>query len=134
MPPEASYTEWVRRAQGNLALARMVSTGVVLEDLCFEAQQAAEKAIKALLIFHGRDFPYTHDLATLITVVVDVGISVPQGVGRAPILTRYALFTRYPGSEPPVTADEYEDALLVAETVLDWAVTMIAATGGAAAL
>jgi predicted nucleotidyltransferase len=32
------------------------------EDLCFNAQQAAEKAIKALLIAHGVRFPYVHDI------------------------------------------------------------------------
>jgi len=30
---------------------------VYLEDLCFNAQQAAEKAIKALLIAYGIRFP-----------------------------------------------------------------------------
>ena len=39
---------WLARARGNLSLAeggRNIQ-GVFLEDLCFEAQQAAEKALK----------------------------------------------------------------------------------------
>jgi HEPN domain-containing protein len=31
---------------------------VYLEDLCFDAQQAAEKAIKAVFIAPGERFPY----------------------------------------------------------------------------
>ncbi|PYQ02164.1 MAG: CRISPR-associated protein Cas4 [Acidobacteria bacterium] len=43
--------EWLRRARSNLALARVGQQGeILLEDLCFEAQQAAEKAAKAILV------------------------------------------------------------------------------------
>lgn len=37
----------------NLIQAKADLPGVYLEDLCFNVQQAAEKAIKALLIYHG---------------------------------------------------------------------------------
>ena len=49
---------WLVRAESNLRLAKGGNVkGVVYEDLCFEAQQAAEKAIKALLIHYGDEFP-----------------------------------------------------------------------------
>jgi HEPN domain-containing protein len=37
--------EWLNRAMSNLTLAKIKIPGTYLEDLCFEAQQAAEKAI-----------------------------------------------------------------------------------------
>ena len=55
-PPE-DPREWLNRARSNLALAKAKRKGVYLEDLCFDAQQAAEKAIKALLIKVDVDFP-----------------------------------------------------------------------------
>jgi HEPN domain-containing protein len=55
--------EWVARARGNIVIARNLIPGVELEDLCFNAQQAAEKALKAVLLKLGVDFPYTHDRA-----------------------------------------------------------------------
>jgi HEPN domain-containing protein len=58
--------EWLNRARSNLALAKAKRKGVYLEDLCFDAQQAAEKAIKAVLIKVDVDFPYAHDLAELL--------------------------------------------------------------------
>lgn len=44
--------EWLRRAHSNLARARADrnSPEILYEDLCFDAQQAAEKAIKAVLV------------------------------------------------------------------------------------
>jgi hypothetical protein len=38
---------------------------VFLEDLCFDAQQSAEKAVKAVFICRGKHFPYTHELKKL---------------------------------------------------------------------
>lgn len=65
MPPERrppdDPREWLNRARGNLLRARAMLPGVYLEDLCFDAQQAAEKAIKAVLIAHGVSFPPIHD-------------------------------------------------------------------------
>ena len=65
--------EWLNRARSNLALAKNRVPDAYLEDLCFEAQQAAEKAIKALLIRSEVDFPYVHDLARLLSVLEEAG-------------------------------------------------------------
>ena len=46
--------------------------GSYLEDVCFDAQQAAQKAIKVLLIHRRVRFPYVHDLAELLTLVEQV--------------------------------------------------------------
>ena len=62
MPPElrdpGDPAEWLGRARSNLAKARTGDVpGVVYEDLCFDAQQASEKAIKALLVRQQVVFP-----------------------------------------------------------------------------
>ena len=41
-PPD-DPREWLNRARSNLAMARNRVPGAYLEDLCFQAQQAAEK-------------------------------------------------------------------------------------------
>ncbi len=49
-----SPQEWLKRAKSNLALARQArSEEIFWEDLCFETQQAADKALKAVLIAQG---------------------------------------------------------------------------------
>jgi HEPN domain-containing protein len=52
--------EWLRRARSSLERARADARlpGVYLEDLCFDAQQAAERAIKAVFVGRATAFPY----------------------------------------------------------------------------
>jgi HEPN domain-containing protein len=62
MPPNdrdpTNPDEWLRRARSSLARARTRSVpDVLFEDLCFDAQQAAEKSIKALLVHRQVRFP-----------------------------------------------------------------------------
>lgn len=112
--------EWLNRARSNLARAQAKITGIYLEDLCFDAQQAAEKAIKALLIKRGVTFPYVHDLARLVTLLEQAGQEIPEFVQRVEALTRYAVVTRYPGLAEPVTEAHYQEAVAVAKAVLEW--------------
>ncbi|QXD16597.1 HEPN domain-containing protein [Rhodocaloribacter litoris] len=71
MPPESptpgSPADWLRRARSDLTLARLSPPdGVLREDLCFHAQQAAEKALKALWVALEQPVPRTHNLKTLL--------------------------------------------------------------------
>jgi HEPN domain-containing protein len=114
--------EWVRRARSNLALAKQPKLDeVVWEDLCFEAQQAAEKAIKAILVLQGIDFPKTHQIASLLGLLDQSGLKVPEELWKADNLTDYAVEARYPDRVMPVTEDEYHQAIAVAEKVVQWA-------------
>ncbi|MBM3242465.1 HEPN domain-containing protein [Candidatus Poribacteria bacterium] len=117
-PPE-DPREWMNRARSNLALARAEGPGIYLEDLCFNAQQAAEKAIKALLIKHGVEFHYVHVLTELLTSLEGAGQQIPESVRRAGNLTRFAVFTRYPGIAPSIRREEYEEALALFASLTD---------------
>ncbi len=123
-PPEHNSPddprEWLNRAKSNLARARNRLPEVYFEDLCFDAQQAAEKAIKAVMISHDIDYPYTHDLTHLMSSLEASGHSIPGPVRRAAGLTRYAVHARYPSLEA-VTEAEYIGALEIAEAVVLWA-------------
>ena len=111
---------WLDRARSNMARARQTHPDVYLEDLCFDAQQAAEKALKGLLIHLDVSVPHTHDLANLITLVQKQRLEVPGSVEEAAILTDYAVSARYPGIGESVARDEYEQAVAIAEHVLEW--------------
>lgn len=125
-PVPGSAEDWLARAEGDLALARaLLPEGAFYEDLCFHAQQAAEKAIKAIYQHCGKRFRYTHDLDELITGLQNEGISVPGEVMEAALLTSYAWEARYPGLSEPVTVEEYREALRQAELVVSWAVRVI---------
>lgn len=119
-PPD-DPDEWLNRARSNLVHARQKHPDIYLEDLCFNAQQAAEKAIKAVLIDLGVDYPYTHDLMTLLTLVSEAGKSIPDEIKEAATLTDYAVESRYPSPAETVTDKEYNEAVSTAESVVDWA-------------
>jgi len=99
--------------------------GAYLEDLCFDAQQASEKALKAVLIEYRIEFPYVHDLAYLISLVENTNVHIPDEVRRAAKLSRYAVESRYPTLEEPVTETEYDEALDIAEAVVKWAESVL---------
>jgi HEPN domain-containing protein len=109
--PVEEPREWLNRAQSDLLLAKTKKKGIYLEDLCFHAQQAAEKAIKALLIARGVEFPYIHDIAGLFTLLEMTGEDLPTIVREGEKLTRFAVFTRYPGIAQPISHKEYEEAI-----------------------
>jgi HEPN domain-containing protein/predicted nucleotidyltransferase len=119
--PADEARRWLDRSRSHLILAKTEIQDVDLEDLCFHAQQAAEMAIKALLIRRGVVFPYTHDIAQLLALLQGSGQQVPDFVQGATHLTRFAAVTRYPGSASPLTHEEYEQAVRIAEEVVLWA-------------
>ena len=88
MPPESgipgSPSDWLRRARSDLALVKMpLPSGALYEDLCFHAQQAAEKAIKSVYRSEGHEFRYTHDLTELLDGLARHGVTVPEAVREA---------------------------------------------------
>jgi len=94
---------------------------ILNQQICFHAQQAAEKAFKAILLFHKVDFPLTHDIEELMDICGKVGISLPPDFSDTGILTPYAVETRYPGYWEEITEGEVEEAIKLAEEVVDWA-------------
>ena len=111
---------WLQRAESNLRLAERGNVeGVLLEDLCFEAQQAAEKALKALLLEFSGDFPRVHSIGLLLERL-DKHVSIPDSIKEAVELTDYAVQLRYPGHYAPVTEAEYQRAIVLATRTLDW--------------
>ena len=119
-PPD-DPREWMNRARSSLAIAKNRVPQAYLEDLCFEAQQAAEKSIKAVMIARNIEFPYVHDLDHLLSLLEDEGEVIPAPIRQASKLTKYATVTRYPGDMGPVTAQEYAEAIAIAEAVIRWA-------------
>jgi HEPN domain-containing protein len=118
-PPD-DPREWLNRARSNLVQARALQPEVYLEDLCFQAQQAAEKALKSLLLRRQGTFPYVHDLALLLDLLEKGGEEIPPRVRETARLNQYAVAARYPGVAEPVEPEEYEEALKVAEDAVLW--------------
>jgi len=131
MPPSeaerATALDWLRRARGNLARAMQPKPPEGFwEDLCFDAQQAAEKAVKAVLLWNDIAIPYVHDIEALLETLEGRGHRVPLEIRESDELSRYAVETRYPGIGESVTEDEYRQAVVLSQRVVAWAETILA--------
>ena len=122
MPLEAGSPEaWLRYAEADLQMARIpLPTGGLYEQLCFHAQQAIEKSIKAVLIREGVEVPRVHSIERLIDLL-PVGVARTKELVDAAQLTEYATTFRYPGEAEPTTEEDYREALGLSEAVFAWA-------------
>lgn len=127
MPPEGqpagTAQDWLRHARSNLARAKQPKPAEAMwEHLCFDAQQAAEKAARAVLVFRAIDFPYTHEIAELLALLDEAGEPISNDLWTAAaVLTPYAVEARYPSTSPPISEEEYNRAVALAQGVVDWA-------------
>ncbi len=122
MKNEDLAKEWISRALSNLERANLgkQTESIYYEDLCFDCQQAVEKSLKALLIFHQIEFPFVHSISKLLEIIEAYGITIPNIVFDSVILSEYAVETRYPGDYEPVDKEEYLTALKIAKFIYDW--------------
>ena len=88
---------WLFRAKEDIAVLKRLSESEVefyTSTICFHAQQAVEKYLKAFLIFHDVDFPRTHDVDFLLMEcqkIDDVSFELDLKS-----LTEFGVSVRYP--------------------------------------
>jgi len=91
--------DWVRKAENDLMNAvhtlKLGARGPT-DTVCFHAQQCIEKYLKALLVLRAIDFPKTHDLEKLVSLLPATARAGLIAEEQAK-LTEYATGTRYPG-------------------------------------
>lgn len=132
MPPEreemGSAADWLRHAYSDLVLANQpLVEGVLVQTLCFHAQQAVEKSLKAVMVAKGVRFPYTHSISRLITVLREAGVAWPERFDEAASFTDYAVQQRYPGSGIIPMEEDRQEAIRIANEIYDWAQSLISA-------
>ena len=110
---------WVEKAEEDLTNARYTLTlkeSCPYSTVCFHAQQVAEKYLKALLTFYAYPFPKSHDLLDLFRRLQN-GPQLQLEQMDLGILNRYSVEVRYPGDWEPITREEAEEAVTLAEKV-----------------
>ena len=87
--------------------------------VAFHCQQAAEKYLKAFLVWSEVDFPKTHDLKELLNLAEPVSRELAVGLKNVIVLTRYGVDLRYPGDRPDAALEEAREAVEMALQVRD---------------
>ena len=96
--PESNFSAWLRKADHDLLSIEnnLAAKEIPWDTVCFHAQQAAEKVMKAFLVFRGRDLSKTHDLVALLAQRVECDGSFTGLEVDCRKLTSYGVAARYP--------------------------------------
>jgi HEPN domain-containing protein len=111
--------QWTAYADEDLHLAQhglKLAGNAPYRLIAYHAQQCAEKYFKAYLVYHRIDFPYTHNIARLLELCPDRN-NWDKDLDAAEELTPFAITTRYPGEDEPVSASEAKRAIKIAKLV-----------------
>jgi HEPN domain-containing protein len=110
---------WIDKAEHDFMAAEhtmeLAEEGLT-DIVSYHCQQCAEKYLKALLLYRGVAFPRTHDLRLLLDLIpagVSLGLSREQVIP----LNRYLIEGHYPGDWEPITVEEAQHALEMAQAV-----------------
>ena len=119
---------WMKRAMDDFEAAQYLYENFhpkKLEIICYQCQQAAEKALKAYLVMQEYDFPYTHDCRKLCVLCSNFNEAFNDYISDCTDLTPYATQARYPDNDE-ITEEETKSALLKAERVVNFCASLIA--------
>lgn len=88
-------------------------------NACFHAQQAAEKALKAVLLGEGIHFSKHHDLERLVDLIRQNDATFPPFTKECAILNEYGVDARYdPRMRDEVDRDEAQEAITLAQSIV----------------
>ncbi|OGG87327.1 hypothetical protein A3B87_01840 [Candidatus Kuenenbacteria bacterium RIFCSPHIGHO2_02_FULL_39_13] len=93
--------------------------GAFYAQICFIAQQAAEKYLKGFLILHKNSFPKIHDLTKLLKLCAEIEKDFLDFADETSYLSQFYLIARYPLTEyPPAGKKEAKKAIDSAEEII----------------
>ncbi|MDX9925540.1 MAG: HEPN domain-containing protein [Ignavibacteriaceae bacterium] len=121
---KSEYIEnWLFRANEDIAvIASLVNSGAeyYTSSICFHAQQASEKFLKAYLAYHDVDFPRTHDLDYLLLECQKIDKNAFQLDFKS--LTDFGVSVRYPDDFYIPTENEaleYRDVAISVKEIVE---------------
>jgi len=111
-PPEQVKREfvhqWLGKASADLKVSKHLPGGDadLYYAVAFHAQQAAEKFLKAILVWHQVEFPKTHDISRLLDLIRTADAPLSDLLSAAAALTPYGVEVRYPTDLPEPTREQ----------------------------
>ena len=121
----AAAQEWLAYAEADLGVADHLNKTYhpkPLQIICFHCQQAAEKAVKAVIVLMGSQggLPKKHDLFLLLKQIQNMLSIDEKFYDYADMLSPYGVAMRYP-NELPLEERHAEKAISMAREFLEWA-------------
>ncbi|MDR0494602.1 MAG: Cof-type HAD-IIB family hydrolase [Treponema sp.] len=120
---DAEYIEpWIQKAENDISSAQYLAQNMYpapTEIICFHCQQAAEKYLKAFLVYNDQEPPKTHDLIELAKLCNNFNENFPLLFSKCEYLLPFAARTRYPSTVDPKDED-MKRALSYARDIIDF--------------
>lgn len=112
MKKNDSVNEWIEKAEGDFETVLDLRSKRRKRQqyiIAFHCQQCIEKYFKALLAFYKIDFPRSHDLEELLSLILEKDPLLAPIRKELKELTPFAVEFRYPGED--VSAVEVNSAV-----------------------
>jgi len=118
---------WLAIALDDLASARKLAQepDAHLNTAVFHCQQAAEKAVKAYLVFRDQPFEKIHDIAKLMNQAAGLEPRFQPLFSLGAPLTRFVAQFRYPSVEIAASEAEFEEALQAAQQLFSFVLSLL---------
>ena len=121
--------EWYNMAAMDLGVASHLDATYhpkPLEIICYHCQQAAEKAIKALIVYYGTEggMPKLHDLSFLLNQIKNKVYIEDRYYDYADALTPYGVSVRYP-NELFLEERHAKEALEFSSNIFNWVKSIV---------
>ncbi len=100
--PLTEAGRWLAQAQDDLAFAKYAAGGGFYAQACFIAQQASEKAVKAVAYLGGARYVTGHSVTELLKGQIELHPELSHHVEAAARLDLYYVSPRYPNAHPGV--------------------------------
>jgi HEPN domain-containing protein len=113
---------WIQRADNDISSAFFLAEKmhpIPTEIVCFHCQQAAEKYLKAFLVFNDQEPPKTHDLAELARLCNNFDNDFMLLIPKCEYLLPFAIQTRYP-SKLELKDEDIKTALAYAQAIIEF--------------
>lgn len=113
--------EWLTKSDHDRVAMRAILSlpDIPTDVVCFHAQQAIEKAMKAVLVVHGEEPEHTHDLVALHSEVIRHIPALDEEEEALADLDLYAVRIRYPGKGTFPTLRVAQQAVQLAERLCE---------------
>jgi HEPN domain-containing protein len=92
--------DWFKLAEEDRRVAEWAFQEGIYTQVCFHAQQGAEKMLKGFLKWHSQSIPKTHSLVEILSHCVALDQTIEEIRGDCRNLQAYYIPTRYPDALP----------------------------------
>lgn len=121
MKPEQKFEEWARYGDEDHQIVKIaLKENGPPNQICFHAQQMAEKYLKGFLAFSNKRFEKKHQLDYLLNLCETIDPSFHELTENVKYLAEFYIETRYPGDCPEFFVEDAKEAAEAAQRIKEF--------------